>query len=57
MAVLQQKTILIVDDDSMSRKLAEMVLGKDGYKVVSADSGEACIDYLKREKSIDLVLP
>ena len=56
MAVLQQKTILIVDDDSMSRKLAEMVLGKDGYKVVSADSGEACIDYLKREKSIDLVL-
>ena len=56
MTVLQQKTILIVDDDSMSRKLAEMVLGKDGYKVVSADSGEACIDYLKREKSIDLVL-
>lgn len=56
MNVLQPKRILIVDDDQMSRKLAEFVLEKDGYKVVSLDSGEACIDYLKKEGKVDLVL-
>lgn len=47
MAAMQQKTILLVDDDPMSRKLAEFVLKKDGYDVVSVDSGVACIEYLK----------
>ena len=56
MALLQSKTILIADDDQMSRKLAEFVLKKDGYNVLSVESGEACIDYLKNRGGVDLVL-
>lgn len=56
MNVRLQKNILIVDDDPMARKLAEFVLTKDGYGVLSVESGEACIDCLKKDGRIDLVL-
>ena len=56
MNVRCNKNILIVDDDSMARKLAEFVLTKDGYNVMSVDSGEACIECLKKDSNIDLVL-
>lgn len=56
MNVRNNKNILIVDDDSMARKLAEFVLTKDGYNVTSVDSGEACIECLKKYSNIDLVL-
>ena len=54
--VSQNKNILIVDDDQMSIKLTEFVLSKDGYNVVTIASGEACIDYLKKNGNVDLVL-
>ena len=56
MGVLLRKSVLIVDDDPMARRLAEFVLTKDGYGVLSAESGEACIDILKKGSSVDLVL-
>ena len=56
MNVRCNKNILIVDDDSMARKLAEFVLTKDGYNVTSVDSGKACIECLKKDSNIDLVL-
>lgn len=56
MTIFHNKTILIVDDDRISIKLAEFVLQKDGYSVVTVESGEACIDYLKNRGGIDLVL-
>lgn len=56
MTVSHNKTILIADDDRISIKLAEFVLQKDGYSVVTVESGEACIDYLKNRGGIDLVL-
>ena len=56
MTVSHNKTILIADDDRISIKLAEFVLQKDGYDVITVNSGEACIEYLKKEHSVDLVL-
>ncbi len=56
MTVPTSKKILIVDDDQMSRKLAEFVLKKDGYQTTSVESGEVCIEHLKNNNDIDLVL-
>ena len=44
MTISHNKTILIADDDRISIKLAEFVLQKDGYDVVTVNSGEACIE-------------
>jgi len=37
-------TVLVVDDDSLNRKLLETLLRADGYEVSSVDSGSAAID-------------
>lgn len=49
------KTILVVDDDPMNLKMADFILKKASYEVISAASGAECLDKLK-ENSIDLVL-
>lgn len=52
---VQQKTILLVEDDSTNRKLIVSYLKKTGLEVLSAENGEIAIDILGRD-SIDLVL-
>src|SRR5712675_1679351 len=47
--------ILIVDDESGIRQSLKGVLEDEGYKVAVADSGEACLDAL-RKRSFDAVL-
>src|SRR5258706_8758969 len=47
--------ILIVDDESSIRQSLKGVLEDEGYKVAVADSGEACLDTL-RKRSFDVVL-
>src|ERR1700720_3296804 len=47
--------ILIVDDESGIRQSLKGVLEDEGYKVSAADSGEACLDTL-RKRSFDVVL-
>lgn len=49
------KIILVVDDDAMNLKMAEMLLRKKGYDVKKADSGVTALDVLK-EETVDLVL-
>lgn len=51
----EEKRILIVDDDAMSRRMAEMILKKTIHEIITADSGDKCIDILKKE-SVDLLL-
>ncbi len=52
----EQPTVLVVDDDNMNLKMAEMILKKAGpYKILLAASGLQCIDILQHE-SVDLVL-
>ena len=47
--------ILIVDDEPEIRKSLRGVLEDEGYKVSTADSGEACLAEL-RKKPFDLIL-
>lgn len=49
------KTVLVVDDDVMNLKMAEMILKKKNYNVKKADSGQAALESLK-EQAVDLVL-
>ncbi len=49
-----RKRILIVDDDAMNLKRAQMILEKS-YNVLLAESGREALEKVKREK-VDLVL-
>ncbi len=42
-----QTSILAVEDDLQILKLIQLVLGKEGYDVRSAGSGEEALDFLK----------
>ena len=42
-----QTSILAVEDDPHILKLIQLVLGKEGYDVPSAESGEEALDFLK----------
>ena len=48
-------TILVIEDNPQSLKLAQLVLHKAGHAVLSADSGEAGFD-LAGERQPDLIL-
>lgn len=48
-------SILVVDDDAMNLRMAEMMLTKKGYEVKKADSGQAALALLESEK-VELVL-
>lgn len=49
------KTILVVDDDNMSLKMTELILQENGYRAVTASSGEMALEIV-RQCDIDLVL-
>ena len=47
--------VMVVDDDNMNLRRAEVVLKKQGYGVVKAASGKECLEQLKN-MSVDLIL-
>ena len=47
--------VLVVDDDFMNLRMAEMILVKHGYEVIKAESGLKCLEYLNQEL-VDLIL-
>jgi two-component system cell cycle sensor histidine kinase/response regulator CckA len=49
-------TILLVEDEAMVRAVAERALTRHGYTVLTAESGEAALEILAREKEIDLMI-
>lgn len=49
------KTILVIDDDVMNLRMAEMILNKKGYDVKKAASGQAALALLQ-EETVDLIL-
>ncbi len=49
-------TILLVEDESMVRAVAERALTRHGYTMLTADSGEAALEILAREDEIDLLI-
>lgn len=48
-------TILIADDDSVSRKYLTMILQRDGYEIITVENGEKCLEKYE-EISADIVL-
>ncbi|MCI8669309.1 MAG: response regulator [Lachnospiraceae bacterium] len=49
------KKILVVDDDAMNLKMAEFILKKKDYLVLTAKSGLECLEILEAE-DVELVL-
>ena len=48
--------VLVVDDEPEVRKLVAAMLVRNGYRVVSADSGENAIKLFKNNPDTDLLL-
>jgi DNA-binding NtrC family response regulator len=48
-------SILIVDDEEMMRSLLEKILGREGYKIKTAEDGVAALEVLRSEK-IDIIV-
>lgn len=53
--------VLVVDDESHIRELAQLYLEKEGYRVVLAESGEQALRLIKQERPdlmiLDVMLP
>jgi DNA-binding NtrC family response regulator len=52
---MRKETILVVEDENVARKNLEHILKKEGYDIVSTDSGEKAITLLKKH-AFDLVI-
>jgi len=52
---MKDKKLLVVDDDPNILKFVKYNLEKDGYKVLTVETGEECLEKIKAEH-IDLVL-
>jgi len=49
------KTILVVDDELDIRESVKMILEKNGYKVLTAENGDECLNIIQQKKP-DLIL-
>src|ERR1700730_1430732 len=55
--VREKVTILIADDDPTMLELTAMILNRSGYKVVTAQDGEAALKVFKEaQRTIQLVI-
>ncbi|MDE3196746.1 MAG: response regulator, partial [Acidobacteriota bacterium] len=50
------KTILVVDDEPEVRKLVTAMLTRNGYRVLTADTGENAVRVYNNNPDIDLLL-
>ncbi len=50
------KTILLVEDEAIIAMAEKMTLGKFGYRVVTAVTGEQAVDFVEKNSAIDLIL-
>ncbi|HEY0626356.1 MAG TPA: response regulator [Allosphingosinicella sp.] len=49
-------TVLLVEDEAMVRAVAERALTRHGYRVLTAENGEAALEILAREEQVDLLI-
>ena len=49
-------TILLVEDETTVRAVAERALTRHGYTVLAAENGEAALEILAREQKVDLMI-
>ena len=50
------KTVVLVDDDDLVRRLVSRVLEREGYRVLGATSGEEGLELLGNTREADLLL-
>jgi CheY-like chemotaxis protein len=50
------RSVLVVDDVILNRKLAMVFLNKMGWKTFEADGGHAALNWLDSQPAVDLVL-
>ena len=53
---MEQRKVLIVDDEPDIREILNLLLSSNGYKVFSSSDGENAIRILKEEPTIDLII-
>ena len=53
---LNKKRVLIVDDDSKSRRIFEMHLTSMGFETVLANNGEEAMEMLAEDSYFDLII-
>ena len=53
---MENKKVLIADDEPRMRKLVKDFLVRDGFRVLEAPDGEKCVDLFFQDKNIDLVI-
>lgn len=53
-----KKRIMVVDDDRITLQICEYILKKQGYYVVTVESGKRCLEYLRDESNppIDCII-
>ncbi len=53
--------VMVVDDDPSIREVLRIMLDSEGYKIISSDSGEDCMDKLNEVKPdyifLDIMMP
>ncbi|MDQ8754854.1 response regulator [Sphingosinicella sp. LHD-64] len=49
-------TVLLVEDETMVRAVAERALSRNGYTVLVAENGEAGLEILAKEPKVDLMI-
>ena len=54
--VIDNKKVLLVDDNKINLKVAQKLLEKHGLTVTACESGFECIDLIKANKEFDLIL-
>jgi DNA-binding NtrC family response regulator len=52
----QDRTILVVDDEPEIRKLVMAMLTRNGYRVLTADTGDNAIRLFRNNPGVDLLL-
>jgi two-component system cell cycle sensor histidine kinase/response regulator CckA len=50
------KTVVLVDDDDLVRRLVSRVLEREGYRVLGATSGEEGLELVENTREADLLL-
>ena len=51
-----KKTILLIEDDSGSRKLISVVLGRAGYEIIAAADGTEAMEKTHAAQPVDLII-
>jgi DNA-binding NtrC family response regulator len=56
MSETRTRTVLVVDDEPEIRKLVTAMLSRNGYRVLTADSGENAVRLFRNNPGVDLLL-